>query len=251
MPRQTGGLCRGHPFTALLASVAFITLCAFSGLVDNTQEPQQRDMVSLKITRNPSPQVLIACQQGASRQYLQASDRPFRLPSPSPGILLALLLHTRNGCSEGLGHSMRHLAGPFQAQARSCFAYLRDLLLIEVDRIQSSLCAGWLIVMTVFVASWIVRDTVRRLSAPRVSVDHVLKLLIMATSTGTRAVFAQEACTQKGSLPCSFGGCRFSKDADGRLQRQGTCAQSHGTLYLERRGIKYLSSAVFDDVGAR
>ena len=57
-------------------------------------------------------------------------------------------------------------------------------------------------------------------------------------------------CTQYGSLPCSFGGCEFSKDANGVLDRTGSCPTQTGWLYLDRRGIKGLREGVFSNMGA-
>jgi hypothetical protein len=57
-------------------------------------------------------------------------------------------------------------------------------------------------------------------------------------------------CTSGGSLPCSFGGCEFSKDANGVLDRTGSCPTQTGWLYLDRRGIKGLREGVFSNMGA-
>jgi hypothetical protein len=57
-------------------------------------------------------------------------------------------------------------------------------------------------------------------------------------------------CTYGGSLPCSFGGCEFSKDANGVLDRTGSCPTQTGVLYLDRRGIKGLREGVFSNMGA-
>jgi hypothetical protein len=57
-------------------------------------------------------------------------------------------------------------------------------------------------------------------------------------------------CTQGGSLPCSFGGCEFSKDANGVLDRTGSCPTQTGSLYLPSRGIKGLREGVFSNMGA-
>jgi hypothetical protein len=57
-------------------------------------------------------------------------------------------------------------------------------------------------------------------------------------------------CTYGGSLPCSFGGCEFSKDANGVLDRTGSCPTQTGWLYLDRRGIKGLREGVFSNMGA-
>jgi hypothetical protein len=57
-------------------------------------------------------------------------------------------------------------------------------------------------------------------------------------------------CTSGGSLPCSFGGCEFSKDASGMLDRTGSCPSGGGWLYLNKMGIKGLREGVFDNMGA-
>jgi hypothetical protein len=53
-----------------------------------------------------------------------------------------------------------------------------------------------------------------------------------------------------GSLPCSFGGCEFSKDASGMLDRTGSCPTKTGKLYLVYKGIKGLREGVFGNMGA-
>jgi hypothetical protein len=57
-------------------------------------------------------------------------------------------------------------------------------------------------------------------------------------------------CTYGGSLPCSFGGCEFSKDANGVLDRTGSCPTKTGNFWLDRRGIKGLREGVFSNMGA-
>ena len=57
-------------------------------------------------------------------------------------------------------------------------------------------------------------------------------------------------CTDGGSLPCSFGGCEFSKDANGVLDRTGSCPTQTGRLWLNGRGIKGLREGVFSNMGA-
>ena len=57
-------------------------------------------------------------------------------------------------------------------------------------------------------------------------------------------------CTQFGSLPCSFGGCTFSLDADQFLERTGSCADKSGFLYLNSKNIKGLREGVFDNMGS-
>jgi hypothetical protein len=52
------------------------------------------------------------------------------------------------------------------------------------------------------------------------------------------------------TLPCSFGGCKFSKDASGFLVRTGACPTQTGALYLNNRGIKGLREDVFSNMGA-
>jgi hypothetical protein len=57
-------------------------------------------------------------------------------------------------------------------------------------------------------------------------------------------------CSQSGSLPCSFGGCEFSKDASGMLGRTGSCPTKTGELWLNNKGIKELREGVFGNMGA-
>ena len=52
------------------------------------------------------------------------------------------------------------------------------------------------------------------------------------------------------TLPCTFGGCEFSKDASGFLVRTGACPTQTGALYLNNRGIKGLREDVFSNMGA-
>ena len=65
---------------------------------------------------------------------------------------------------------------------------------------------------------------------------------------GATACVLLEQCYQ-GGLPCTFGGCTFSKTSDGTLQRSGQCAEHMGALYLNDTGIRALSPGVFDDMG--
>ena len=51
-------------------------------------------------------------------------------------------------------------------------------------------------------------------------------------------------------LPCSFGGCEFSKDASGMLGRTGSCPTKTGELWLGRKDIKGLREGVFGNMGA-
>jgi hypothetical protein len=54
----------------------------------------------------------------------------------------------------------------------------------------------------------------------------------------------------QGRLPCTFGGCTFSKTSNGTLQRSGQCPDQMGKeLYLDNKGITALSPGVFDDMG--
>jgi hypothetical protein len=53
-----------------------------------------------------------------------------------------------------------------------------------------------------------------------------------------------------GSLPCSFGGCTFSLDADQFLERTGSCADKSGGLWLYNKNIKGLREGVFDNMGS-
>ena len=57
-------------------------------------------------------------------------------------------------------------------------------------------------------------------------------------------------CTREESLPCSFGGCEFSQDASGVLDRTGSCPTKTGDLLLGSKGIKGLREGVFSNMGA-
>jgi hypothetical protein len=58
-------------------------------------------------------------------------------------------------------------------------------------------------------------------------------------------------CTQFDySLPCTYGGCEFSKDASGVLDRTGSCPTMTGELWLGSKGIKGLRDGVFSNMGA-
>ena len=65
-----------------------------------------------------------------------------------------------------------------------------------------------------------------------------------------KTVQAQQiTCSYSGSLPCMFGGCTFSKDANGMLTKTGTCSGTTGALWLNYKGITNLSADVFHHVG--
>jgi len=56
-------------------------------------------------------------------------------------------------------------------------------------------------------------------------------------------------------LPCSYGGCDFSKDENGILDRTGACPNATGIfestlLVLEGNEVKGLSEGVFSNMGA-
>ena len=74
-------------------------------------------------------------------------------------------------------------------------------------------------------------------------------VFLSVISTEFQSVSAQVACSPSSSLPCTFGGCTFSKDAGGMLSKQGTCSGTTGRLYLNSKGIESLSADVFVDVG--
>jgi hypothetical protein len=60
-------------------------------------------------------------------------------------------------------------------------------------------------------------------------------------------------CDSSGSgsiLPCSYGGCIFSKDASGFLERTGSCPTMTGALYLKEQGTTGLRDGVFSNMGA-
>ena len=72
----------------------------------------------------------------------------------------------------------------------------------------------------------------------------VLALLLMA-----HGAHGAE-CNDGGSLPCTFGGCTFSLDADQFLERAGSCADKSGYLWLNSKNIKGLREGVFDNMGS-
>jgi len=57
-------------------------------------------------------------------------------------------------------------------------------------------------------------------------------------------------CTRRWWLPCSFGGCKFYLDANGFLDRTGSCPSQGGTLDLHGQGIKGLREDVFSNMSA-
>ena len=75
-----------------------------------------------------------------------------------------------------------------------------------------------------------------------------LPLILMAR--GAHGTECEWQATYGGSLPCSFGGCTFSLDADQFLERTGSCADKSGNLHLSRRNIKGLREGVFDNMGS-
>ena len=56
-------------------------------------------------------------------------------------------------------------------------------------------------------------------------------------------------CSYDSGLPCTYGGCTFSKDGSGILDKTGSCASETGDLYLDKKGIKGLRDGVFDNMG--
>ena len=73
-----------------------------------------------------------------------------------------------------------------------------------------------------------------------------LPLILMARGAhGAECAWGPEA-----SLPCTFGGCTFSLDADQFLERTGSCADKSGYLFLNNRNIKGLREGVFDNMGS-
>ncbi len=75
----------------------------------------------------------------------------------------------------------------------------------------------------------------------------VLALLLMAHGAhGAECYFSGAGA----SLPCTFGGCTFSLDADQFLERTGSCADKSGRLYLNNENIKGLREGVFDNMGS-
>ena len=72
----------------------------------------------------------------------------------------------------------------------------------------------------------------------------------VTTSPGCVYNVVSAECEYLGSLPCSFGGCEFSKDLSGMLDRTGSCPTKTGTLRLDNKGIKGLREGVFSNMGA-
>ena len=73
-----------------------------------------------------------------------------------------------------------------------------------------------------------------------------LPLILMAR--GAHGAECPSGYWESGSLPCAFGGCTFSLDADQFLERTGSCADKGGTLWLNYRNIKGLREGVFDNM---
>jgi hypothetical protein len=85
-----------------------------------------------------------------------------------------------------------------------------------------------------------------------VCVKSCSQSLVCALVLGAEApTLGASPCVQAGALPCTWGGCEFSKNATGVLARNGTCsARSEEYLYLDIWGITGLSPCVFDHVGS-
>ena len=90
--------------------------------------------------------------------------------------------------------------------------------------------------------------------------NHAVGSVLLLSSSYIKGVMAQstlptcvdgyyEAGSPGSLLPCTFGGCTFSKDADGTLSKTGTCSGTTGSLHLSGKGIKALPAGIFDDVG--
>ena len=75
-----------------------------------------------------------------------------------------------------------------------------------------------------------------------------LPLILMAR--GAHGAECASLSSGSGSLPCTFGGCTFSLDADQFLERTGSCADKSGILYLNSKNIKGLREGVFDNMGS-
>ena len=72
-----------------------------------------------------------------------------------------------------------------------------------------------------------------------------LPLILMARGAHGAECYHEGA---GASLPCSFGGCTFSLDADQFLERTGSCADKSGILWLDDRNITGLREGVFDNM---
>ena len=54
----------------------------------------------------------------------------------------------------------------------------------------------------------------------------------------------------EGIMPCTFGDCTFFTDANGTLDRSGSCPDQTGTLFLRNKNIEALRDGVFNNMGA-
>ena len=79
----------------------------------------------------------------------------------------------------------------------------------------------------------------------------VLALLLMAHGAhGAECIRAYSLGWVAWGLPCTWGGCTFSRGADQFLERTGSCADKSGTLFLGYKNIKGLREGVFDNMGS-
>ena len=74
--------------------------------------------------------------------------------------------------------------------------------------------------------------------------------LMLGNAYGVVCGWGGSSNTGVVTLPCTFGGCEFSKDASGFLVRTGACPTQTGILYLNNEDIKGLREDVFSNMGA-
>ncbi len=76
-----------------------------------------------------------------------------------------------------------------------------------------------------------------------------LALFVLSLSSVLCSTYGAE-CSQWGVLPCTYGGCTFSKDTSGVLDRTGSCPTQGGQLWLDNKGITAMRDGIFDNMGA-
>ena len=85
------------------------------------------------------------------------------------------------------------------------------------------------------------------ISRARSGVPLVVVVLLLCSF---QAVDGASRCAIRDStMPCTYGGCTFSKDGSGILDKTGSCASETGDLRLDNKGIKGLRDGVFDNMG--
>jgi hypothetical protein len=77
-----------------------------------------------------------------------------------------------------------------------------------------------------------------------------LALSALCVSSVLSNAHGAECSFNNMSLPCSFGGCEFSQDASGVLDRTGSCPTQGNALWLYGMGLKGLREGVFSNMGS-